>query len=1320
MPDNEEVAGNQTKDPAAGAPPRHTLAVRLLGPFSVSYDGRAAGPWPRPSARRLCELVLVSPGRRVTRDLACEELFGDLDPRAAARAVSKALSMARAALAGLAEPGLALLEADLNHIWAAPSVLVDADVHEAALRAALAVAPGQDRDDMLSTALAEDGELLADEPYADWAMRPRERLETLRQQARLALARDRSRGAGQASPAAVMTAWEACFEHDPASEEAAIALVRGYLAQGRREFAVRVYERCAAAVSELGLRVSAALEEAFAAPAPAVVAAALPPEELRTVSILAADLTVPAAQAAELGLEHLREVVAGSLAAVIAEVEELGGTVTSVSGGGLQAVFGAPEAHEDDPERAVRAAFRALGAVASLSRGRPSPLRVGIETGQAVLGPIGGGGKVEYAAVGEVVSTAAALQSAARAGSALIGPVTRAAAGHLFTWDGGEQVLTGPVSGPVTASYLGGPRPGATARPPGLGGRGPLVGRQDELAVLDAALRDALSGRGSVVVITAEPGLGKTRLVKECHGRLAAGRPPAGRLPVGRPPASRPRAGRVRWLEGRCASYASSTPYSLYRQLLANISGVTPDLPDAVVRPAVERALTRVTGSADLFPPLARMMGLSSGAALGRLSPEETHRATFAAWRSLVTHLARTAPTVLVLEDLHWADPTSQHLTGHLAALAAGRPLLVILTTRPEGGDFEEFLQAEHQVHRITLGRLSAAAERSLARSLIGAEPGAGPGSEPGPEILDSVLASVDGNPLFLEERLSSLLETKALVHDRGTWQLSEAARQEVPQALERLVRSRVDRLSAAAREVVRHAAVLGLEFPLSLLAAVCAADQPAGPALDKALDELRAKDFLRDVAGLPEPAFRFRHALIQEATYQGLLGSERRLLHGRAAWALEAASRARLDEVAAVLGRHFAAAGEHDRALAYLTLAGDHATSAFANNEAISSYRAALAITAEQSGSDADAAVDLLAKLANVLWRTGRRGEAAEAFREALDLAEDTNPLRRAHLQIRLGRLEMADGRYEAAAAAFDAAEALLPDSPDDAVTEEWLELMVDGRGGMYTMREEPERVLDIFGPVRAVLDSHGSPARKFSFYMHLTYARVMLNGYRVDDTDIADMHAALDAARQGDEEKDTGYGLFWLGRLHWLRGDLAEAKDLMEQSLAMGERIGESILLGQSVLGLALIGLRRGDAAAVREFAARAAAAAGQMISTDYDLGILGCQVWLAWRDGRAADVLALAKEVAQVRAASHAPGSRHLWVYLWPLLAVHLAAGRLADAAAAAAELLHPGQQRLPESLESALRAAVRAWHQNEPEPAAAALAEALAQARALRYC
>ena len=525
-----------------------------------------------------------------------------------------------------------------------------------------------------------------------------------------------------------------------------------------------------------------------------------------------------------------------------------------------------------------------------------------METGPAVLGPIGGGARVEYGAVGEVVGRAAALQALARPGSALVGPVTRAAVGHLFAW--GEEV---PVNGMGPAAYLGAPMPRIADRR--LRPGGPLVGRQPELAALGTALREAARGHGSVVLVTGEPGLGKTRLVQECRKRVVRG---------------------TRWLEGSCASYASSTPYGLYQQLLANWAGVTPDQPAAVVGPALERALAAERGGS-LFPLLARMMGLPPGAALGRLSPGELQKQTFAAWRSLVARLVAAGPVVLVLEDLHWADPTSLRLTLDLARLAAGRRLLVLATSRPESAPALDSLDAR----RLALAPLPGAAEEELARSLMG--------EGTSREVLDAVLSRADGNPLFLEERLSSLLETRALVRERGAWRISPTAGVQVPQALERMVRSRVDRLSPAARDAVRPASVLGTEFPLSLLAAVCAADE-----LGPALAELRAKDFLHEVAGRAEPVYRFRHALIQEATYNGLLRAERRLLHGRAAWALEAAAEGRTDEVAAVLGRHFAAAGEPDRALRYFEMAGDHATASFANDEAISSFRSALAIAGE------------------------------------------------------------------------------------------------------------------------------------------------------------------------------------------------------------------------------------------------------------------------------------------------------------------------------------------------------------------------------------
>ena len=1054
----------------------NVVRIRLLGEFAIASGGRAATAWPRPSARRLCELVLVSPGRRISRDLACDELFPRLEPRTAARSLSKALSMARGALAGLGDPGAALLAADLGHIWVAGSVEVDAETHAAALRAGLAMAPGKDRDETLAAALAEDGELLADEPYADWAAGPRERLDTLRQEARLALARDRAMGSGRSGRDDVLAAWQSCLDHDPACEEAAGALVRGYFAQGRPELAARVFERCRAALEQLGLRISPSLERVYAAAtrehnvpavspatAPASPSAGpgqpppqspreagpfsdphpqqLPREERRPVTVLFAEVAAPVglsgagAGPGALGLEALREIVGGSLAAVIAEVEALGGTVISVSGRGLEAMFGAPEAHEDDPERALRAAFRALTATATATAAAAdgeTALRIGVETGPAVVGPVGGGAKVEYGAFGDAVSVAAALQSSARPGSVLVGPATRAVTGHLFSWGAAEEVALSGHPRRLVASYLDAPRARVAERRPRLGGRATLVDRDAEMRVLDGALRAAVSGHGSVVLLTAEPGLGKTRLVQECRKRfiawVGAG---SGRLPL--------------WLEGRCASYASADPYSLYRQLVASWIGVSPDQPEARLRPALETALAHLMGNTNLLPPLARMMGAARGAerqAQGRIGPEELQRMTFGAVRSVVSRFAAAGPTVLVLEDLHWADPTSLRLTLELAELAAGRPLLVLATTRPDAGPEVAALAARGETRQLELRPLSADAATALASSLIG-------GQVAGPEVFATVLATADGNPLFLEERLSSLLETRTLVREQGAWRLRRTDGPEVPQVLERLVRSRVDRLGPAAQEAIRAAAVLGAEFTAPLLAAVLDR-QPA--ALAPVLDELSASDLVHpEQAAAAASRYRFRHALLQEAIYLGLLRAERRDLHARAAAALAAASSDRLPEVAAVLGRHYAAAGNAEQAMHYLELAGDHATDAFANEEAIASFRAALAVTQRPADADAmaeramaAAAVRLRTRLANVLWRTGRREEARDEFLAALRLGDAVDPLLRAHLYTRLGRLALTSLDYEAATAAFDAAEALLGDHPGDG----------DGDGATATTR--------------------------------------------------------------------------------------------------------------------------------------------------------------------------------------------------------------------------------------------------------------------------
>jgi class 3 adenylate cyclase/tetratricopeptide (TPR) repeat protein len=1029
------------------------------------------------------------------------------------------------------------------------------------------------------------------------------------------------------------------------------------------------------------------------------------------VTVLFAEVAAPAGLAGTLGLEALRDLVGGSLATVIAQVEAFGGTVTSVSGRGLQAMFGAPEAHEDDPERAVRAAYRAVSATAaaatavgaSAAAAETLGLRIGVESGPAVVGPIGDGAKVEYAAFGDVVSVAAALQSAARPGSVLVGPATRTATAHLFSWGPAEEVTLAADAKPMAAAYLDAPLARAADRRPRLGGQAPLAGRQAELRMLDVALRAAVAGRGQVIALTGEPGIGKTRLVQESRKRFIAW--------VGAGGGRRPL-----WLEGRCTSYASATPYGLYRQLIASWIGVALDQPPARIRAALADALTHLLGNANLLAPLASLMGLPQGQAAAtsvRTSPEEMQRQVFTAVRALVARFAAVAPTVLVLEDLHWADPTSLRLTAELAELAKDRPLLLLATSRPGP-------HALPPARQIRLRPLAVDAAEALATSLLG---------RVGPRVLAAALASADGNPLFLEERLAEMLEAGALVEDQGTWQLREPANPPLPQLLERLVRAREDRLSPPAVDAIRAAAVLGTRFTDGLLAAMLGTT-PA--ALAPVLTELTESDLVHHAEN-SRSAFLFRHALIQEATYLAPLRAERRDLHARAARAIEAAAAGRLPEVAAILGRHYAIAENADRAVHFLELAGDHATDAFANDEAVASFREALAVTERAGARLAAAAVQLNAKLANVLWRTARRDEARDAFHAALRLASTAprplDPVLRAHLHTRLGRLEMHEKRYAEATAAYDAAQVLLgpdagsADTTDDAATDQWLELMIDGWASMHLWCLDLDLGLAVLEQVRPVLEARGSPARKTAFYRFWTLQKLLRNRLRVDEEDLANLRAAIAAAEHSgeDRDKDVGYATDFLGWALWLRGDLAAAAEVETKALNLAERIGETVLRDLALMTLTSIALRRHDTEAVRALLPRALAATRE-VGAKFDGRIaanMSVAAWLAWQDGRSDEVLRLAAEIESLDLTNVGSAAMHGWTYLFPVLAVRLAAGATAEAVAAARRIIDPSQQLLPDDLASVLAAACASWDEGDPSRAAQYLTEALDVARARAY-
>ena len=386
------------------------------------------------------------------------------------------------------------------------------------------------------------------------------------------MARDRSSGSGRSRPAAVVDAWESCLAYDPTCEEATAALMRIYGAQGRYALAQDTYARCRVALEELHLRASPAVEEIHRTiprqsrhrpePTPRLLR-----NERRLVTMLFVEVA-PARGSAERGLEEFRELVSTALADVLAQVESWGDGQLCV-GSRAAAIFGAPETHEDDPERALRAAYRAV-ARTNADRG-DVVLRAGVESGQAVVGALDGVPGVLHSALGEVVSVAATLQAAARPSSVLVGPAARAASEGLFEWGGNREVVTSADAKPLACCYLGRPRP----RPSGQAGRRSLARRADWWAekiiwgCYGACSRAYLRAKAPAWSLPATQGWEDAP-----HLRVP---PPVHDL------------GRCRLrtatsvARGRAASYLSAAPFGLYQHVLGSWVGAAPDEPEEIV-----------------------------------------------------------------------------------------------------------------------------------------------------------------------------------------------------------------------------------------------------------------------------------------------------------------------------------------------------------------------------------------------------------------------------------------------------------------------------------------------------------------------------------------------------------------------------------------------------------------------------------------------------------------------------------------------------------------------------------------------------------------
>jgi class 3 adenylate cyclase/predicted ATPase len=707
------------------------------------------------------------------------------------------------------------------------------------------------------------------------------------------------------------------------------------------QFCDRCGARRPALAARMEVRRDAAATEALRRLAPAAYADRLLAAggrmagERRMVTILMADVTGSSALSRDLDPEEWLEIMDGAFEVLIAPIARYEGTVARLEGDAILAFFGAPIAHEDDPERACRAGLQIVEGAKAYARRleqergiRGFAVRVGIHTGLVVVGEVGTDLRMEYTAMGQAPNLTARLESAAEPGTVLISEATHKLIAPLFETQPLAPIQAKGWDEPVPVWRVRAARevPGKMRGIEGL--ESPLVGRETELTQLRQALRRVFAGEGGIVTVVGEAGIGKSRLVTELHKQS----------PVD-----------VRWVEGRCLSYGMSIAYLPWLEVLRSLAGATADQAPGTVAEALKAFVSSVCAGQfdEVYPYLAQMMSLPLDDAiqqvLARLQGQELRARTFLAVEAAVAGTAAQQPLVLVLEDLHWADATSLALLEQLLATMEHAPLLIIAVFRPqkEHGSWRlrQTAAEEHAARHtdLLLDPLTVIDSQRLVDSLLHA------GALP-EELTQRILAHAEGNPFYVEEILRSLLNESVIVRDpeaRGWRVTREVTGITIPDTLQGVLWARMDRLQEDTKRVLQMASAIGRTFLYRLLQAMVEEECR----LDAHLLSLQREEMIRERARLPELEYIFKHELTREAAYHGLLRKQRRLFHRQVAEALERLFPDRVEEQLGLLAYHWELAGDVQKAVDYLLRAAQRDVRQFANQEAIAHFTRGLAL---------------------------------------------------------------------------------------------------------------------------------------------------------------------------------------------------------------------------------------------------------------------------------------------------------------------------------------------------------------------------------------
>jgi len=741
--------------------------------------------------------------------------------------------------------------------------------------------------------------------------------------------------------------------------------------------------------------------------------------ENRLITTLFADISGFSALTNQHSPEHLVEIVNRCFKGIVDVVCRYEGSVNRFIGDNVLAFFGAPIAHENDPERAVLAALEMCKAVLELNLN----ISVGLNTGFMYVGKIGVDEHTEYSAYGPEINLAKRLQENASGGHILVGPGTYRLTRRAFEFRAVGPLHLKGIDSPLTAYEPLRPalHPQKLRGVEGLESR--LIGRDREFAILTECAESWLTGKGQIVSIIGEAGIGKSRLVTELkthiystdlqneqiQSELALNPSTSSGQAVVKGHSANPC-----YLEGRCLSIGQPVSYWPFLDILRNYFGLTQDDNEPEIARKITESIKAVfpNRSDEFLPFFGELFSVKFknelDSRLDHLTPEQLRYLTLMRLRDTFVAIAQNRPLILVLEDLHWADDLSMDLLSSLMDALSSAPLMLLCVYRTE---------KEHRCWQLSniasrkcpdlftelmLKYLTARESRRLVESLLAID------NLP-EQVKTIILEKSEGNPFFIEEVIRSLIDKDLIYREGDRWKArQEVENLNVPDTLQGLILERVDRLQTEVKYVLQCASVIGRLFRYKLLDYIA---RQAGE-VERYLEQLERRDLVYEERSVPELEYAFKHVLTQEATYQGILENQRKAFHLQVAQGIEMLYRAHIEDYYEELAHHYVRTERKDKALEYQLKSAEKAKKQYANETAIEFYKKAIEV-ADGMGEDTNPQrVEIYESLGRIYDLIGRRQNAQEAYVKGLEYCSDRRKRTRLYLHLEKSVGESVDDR--------------------------------------------------------------------------------------------------------------------------------------------------------------------------------------------------------------------------------------------------------------------------------------------------------------------